>query len=194
MKSCAFDGCGKPARSAGFCNGHYRQHRMGETLRPLQVQYHGLPEFERFMKRVDKDGPDGCWIWTGSRQRAQWHGQWRGPKGTPELAHRAAWRLMRCEIPQGMCVCHRCDNPVCVNPAHLFLGTVSENFKDMWAKGRARPKTHCGEAHGMAKLTADKVREIRASDESAKDIAARLGVGTTTIYDVRKRKIWQHVT
>ena len=193
MKGCAFDGCNKLAATAGYCVGHYRQHHVGEQLRPLQLQYHGLSEYERFFMRVEKKNPNECWNWSGSRTNSKWHGQWRNSAGNIELAHRAAWRLMRCDIPREMFVLHRCDNPICVNPSHLFLGTQSENLKDMWAKGRGRPMPSHGEKHGMSKLTAKSVLEIRESNLSAKEIASKFGVGTTTIYDIRKRKIWKHI-
>ena len=193
MKKCLFDGCDKEVRSAGFCNGHYRQHHFGEELRPLQVQYHGLSEYERFLKRVQTDDPDKCWNWLGSSNKKGWHGQWRNQSGGIELAHRAAWRLMKGSIPQGMCVLHHCDNPVCVNPTHLFLGSQSDNCKDMWAKGRARPKTNYGEKHGMSKLNSEKVLEIRSSNLSNKELGEKFSVSSTTICDVRKRRIWKHL-
>lgn len=189
---CSFDGCNKVALTAGLCAGHNRQRWAGEKMRPLQLQYHGLSEYDRFFKRVIVGTPKQCWPWTGS-QMGEWHGQWRNEAGLHELTHRAAWRLMKGEIPKGLFVLHRCDNAVCVNPAHLFLGTQSDNLKDMWAKGRARPKSSLGEKHGMSKLTTEKVLAIRSSSESAKILAQKFGVATTTIYDVLKRKIWKHL-
>ena len=190
---CKFDGCDRKARSLGYCPAHYEQFKAGKTLKPIQVQHHGLTEYERFLKRVDVKEPDECWNWTGSRNQAGWHGQWRSADGRIELTHRAAWRLMKGEIPNGLFVLHRCDNPACVNPTHLFLGTQSDNCNDMWAKGRARPKTNKGESHGMARLTEDLVREIRTSKESGVELAARLSLSPTTICDVRKRRTWKHL-
>ena len=171
---CKFDGCERKARSGGYCPAHYQQFRAGKDLKPLQVQHHGLSEYDRFFRRVELGSPNDCWNWTGSRIKANWHGQWRSSDGRIELTHRAAWRLMKGEIPKGLWVLHKCDNPVCVNPAHLFLGTASDNCKDMLAKGRARPKTSKGSAHANSKLTEDLVRDIRASKEPGAEIAARL--------------------
>lgn len=192
MKLCAFDGCGKKSFCKGFCGGHYRQHANGEMLRPLQVQYHGLTEIARFLMRVEKRGKDECWPWTGSRQE-RWHGQWRNAAGEIEPTHRAAWRLFVGEIPEGMHVLHRCDNPICVNPAHFFLGTQSDNAKDMWAKKRARPQTSRGEKHGMSKLTAEMVVEIRQSTLSGAEVARKFGVSQTTVSGIRLRKAWNHI-
>lgn len=191
---CSFNGCGKPAHSRGYCGGHYRQWRQKETLRPLQVQHHGLTEYDRFFKRVKVGKVRDCWNWQGSRiGGGLWHGQWRNGNGEHELAHRAAWRLMRGEIPAGLCVLHKCDNASCCNPTHLFIGTQSDNLHDMWHKKRGRPKSNSGEAHGMSKLTDDIVREIRASPARGVDLARRFGVAPTTITDIRKRRIWKHL-
>ena len=157
-----------------------------------QVQYHGLSEYERFFKWTDVKGPNECWPWKGSIKNG-WHGQWRARDGSIELTHRAAWRLMKGPIPCGMFVLHKCDNPPCVNPTHLFLGTQSDNLKDMWAKGRGRPGVSRGENHGNAKLTADLVRDIRTSKESGVEMARRLGLSKTTIFDIRKRRSWKHI-
>ena len=198
MKTCSFHGCVKDAFCKGLCIAHYQQQRLGKALKPLQQQFHGLSEKERLMKWISKQ-PNGCWRWMGSiktnknRLQKEWHGQWRNAAGVNELSHRAAWRILVGEIPRDALVLHRCDNPRCCNPEHLFLGTTADNVADMWDKGRARPGLVQGAAHGCAKLTEDQVREIRKSSEMAKDIASRLGVSRTQIYDIRKRRSWAHI-
>jgi hypothetical protein len=97
------------------------------------------------------------------------------------------------EIPDGKFVLHKCDNPACVNPGHLFIGTQADNVKDMWDKNRARQGINRGESHGMSKLTADDVRAIRESSASGPVLAARYDVTRTTIADIRNRKIWTHI-
>lgn len=190
---CAFEGCDKEVRYAGYCAAHYNQLNLGKELKPLQIQYHGLSEYERLLKWTDVKGVEDCWDWLGSRHKKMWHGQWRNGDGNIELAHRAAWRLMRGPIPTGLCVLHRCDNPSCLNPKHLFLGTRSDNTHDMWDKGRARPKSSKGEKHGCAKLTDELVRDIRSSKESGVELARRLSITQTTICDIRKRRTWKHI-
>lgn len=159
-----------------------------------QLQYHGLSEYERFFKRVQIRESDECWPWLGSRKltkrQAAWYGQWRASDGSIEGTHRASWRLMRGPIPAGMHVLHRCDNPICVNPMHLFLGTQSINSKDMWSKGRGRTR---GETNGNAKLTPELVRDIRASKEKSVELARRTGMSQQTICDIKKRRSWRHI-
>ena len=193
MKLCTFDGCDRKARAHGLCNSHSLQRLKGDDLRPLQTQHHGLTEEARFLKRVIVKSKDECWEWTGSRNQKNWHGQWRSKAGAIELTHRASWRLFKSEVPGGLFVLHKCDNPICVNPNHLFLGTQSDNLKDMWIKGRARPATSLGEKHGMSKITAEMVAEIRSSSDSGVELARRLGITATTVCDIRKRRTWRHI-
>lgn len=90
---------------------------------------------ERFWKKVAPGSVDVCWVWLGSRNRGG-YGQIRGDNGDVERAHRVAWRLSSAVIPAGLHVLHRCDNPGCVNPNHLFLGTNDDNIADMVTKNR----------------------------------------------------------
>jgi len=110
-------------------------------------------------------------------------------------AHRVSWELARGSVPAGLCVLHSCDNPPCVNPDHLFLGTQLSNVHDRDAKGRG--VAPCGEAHGCAKLTDTEVREIRvlyaAGELSLRRIGDRYGVHNRTIGRIVSGKGWRHV-
>ena len=98
-----------------------------------------VPVEQRFWSKVDKT--DDCWIWTAGRTPQNYGLFYYGPHFY-ELAHRAAYRLMYGAIPAGHYICHRCDNPPCVNPAHLFLGTAHDNNMDMALKGRHGRQSH----------------------------------------------------
>ena len=193
MTVCIFDGCGKKVRANGLCNRHNMQRLNGEELHPLQKQHHGLTEEQRFLAWVAVKKSNECWEWLGSKNQDRWHGQWRSKSGKIELTHRASWRLFKSEIPGGLFVLHKCDNPICVNPTHLFLGSQSDNMADMHKKGRARQGRLLGEKHGMSKLTADAVLEIRTSKLSGVELARKYGISPTTVCDVRKRRIWDHI-
>lgn len=133
---------------------------------------------ERFWKKVKKTR--GCWLWNGAITTGGYGCLGIGSRtdGTraSERAHRVAWMLTRGPIPAGIFVLHRCDNPRCVCPAHLFLGTHADNMQDMRAKGRSGHKgAHPGEKHHFARLNRQDVQKIRAqyaAGASSQDVLA----------------------
>lgn len=140
----------------------------------------------RFWSKVDKRGPRECWLWTGARKFDGYGRIWDG-RGNA-LAPRIAWLLTTGEaVPSGLCVCHRCDNPPCVNPAHLFLATNADNVRDCHAKGRWTR----GETHGNAKLSGAQVQAILSdSNTPAADLARELGVSPSAINDIKRGRSW----
>ena len=147
---------------------------------------------ERFWPKVDKSPATGCWHWTGSLDR-KGYGSLRFPSERIRRAHRASW-LLHFGHPGAALVCHRCDNPKCVNPAHLFLGTTDDNMKDAAAKGRL-PGPHWSN-HNNRRLDPDKVREIRtryAAGETQQQLADFFGVAVGTIHYIVRRTTWKHV-
>jgi hypothetical protein len=149
----------------------------------------------RLRRRVQPGQPDECWEWPGARDKKGYGvlqyrsgGITRGMK-----AHRIAWEAVNGPIPDGLCVCHHCDNPPCCNPAHLFLGTYTDNNRDRAAKGR----TVCprGECSRFAKLTVEQVQELRrlrAEGWKLKHLASRYGVTETAVSLIARGKAWRH--
>ena len=141
---------------------------------------------ERFFAHVSRGARDECWSWTAS-SNSTGYGQ-IAVAGTKFRAHRLAYELHRGPIRAGLLVLHRCDNPLCVNPAHLFLGTNADNMRDMVTKGRGRKERL------ERKLTAEQVREIRArfkNGESTNSLAAEFGVSGSNITHITQRRSWK---
>lgn len=163
---------------------------------------------ELFWSKVDKNGPvpahrpelGKCWIWTGSHQR---YGR-VGFRDEIWLAHRVSYVMAFGEVPDGLCVCHSCDNTLCQNPAHLFIGTHQDNMTDKSIKGRvpeppssfvhSEPKR--GTRNGSSKLTeADvvEIREMRKRGLTLLAIGELFGVSLSAIHLIVTRKKWRHV-
>jgi hypothetical protein len=176
----------------------------------------------RFWSKVDRDGPmpdqnfshyadlGKCWQWTGCKFHFGHGSFWLNGKSV--RASRVSFFLKNGPIPDdgsyhGLCVCHKCDNPSCVNPEHLFLGTIDDDHKDRNQKGRqSKGKKHAksckfsirrGEENSKSKLTKDQVLTIRSMysprENSGLELGRQFGVSSTAIYNVVKRRVWKHV-
>lgn len=140
---------------------------------------------KRFWDKVDKTGD--CWEWTARRDKNGY-----GMLGN-DRAHRFSFSLANGGIPDGMQVLHHCDNPPCVNPDHLWLGTPKDNARDRNAKGRHDPQI--GSTNGNAKLTEleiPRIRDMIACGASNQDIGAWFGVSAGMIWHIRKGNNWAH--
>lgn len=148
---------------------------------------------ERFWPKVMKPmGWDECWPWTGSKD-PKGYGGFKLRSYVSVRSSRVAYALYYNRSPGRMLVCHRCDNPPCVNPTHLFLGTVQDNSDDMVRKGRAARRDQRGDRNGAAKLTAAQVETIRGLIEAGYTntaIAPRFGVTHQLVSKIRRGAAW----
>lgn len=157
---------------------------MSKTGRPPK------PPEDRFWKKVNKEGPNGCWVWTGANVRGYGSLLIHGENGPAVRAHRFSYEMANGKIPDGLLVCHKCDNRRCVNPSHLFLGTHQDNTDDMMRKGRGPT----GERQGRSKLRAVQIPEIKslvASGTSKRQAAFRYGVSVQTVCNIISGKSWK---
>lgn len=146
---------------------------------------------DRFWSKVDPTGH--CWEWTAYRKK-NGYGQFTLRTGLFVGAHTVSYALTHGPIPAGLSICHRCDNPPCVNPDHLFLGSQRDNTLDMFAKGRATRSR--GIERSNARLNEDAVREIRNAPLRhgvVAELARQFGVSDTTIRKIRNGEKWGHV-
>ncbi len=149
----------------------------------------------RFWSKVQKGAADECWLWAGTKGPRGYGLLWKGPHHCFHRAHRLSLELLGEVIPAGHYVCHRCDVPACVNPAHLFVGTAAENNADCARKGRRREAR--GERQARAKLTAEAVLHIReaVASKTARiiDLARHYGVTHASVSEVVRNETWRHV-
>lgn len=153
-----------------------------------------FPEWrEKFNSKIAKAGPDDCWEWQGALDTTTGYGL-MSAVGIGQRSHRLAWVFANGAIPmlnkrRSMSVCHTCDNRKCCNPAHLWLGSDSENIRDCIAKGRLQR----GAKHYRAKLTEDQVRAIRKDPRPSRVIGPEYGIRQGTVCWIRSGKGWKHV-
>jgi hypothetical protein len=147
---------------------------------------------ERFWSKVNIKSENECWEWIKFKNK-KGYGLF-GLNAIPEGAHRVSWRFTYGDIPESLCVLHKCDNPACCNPAHLFLGTNQDNVNDRVAKNRSSDLR--GSKHYRAKLTEIKVLEIRSLYKMGirqSSIAKTYKVNQGTISNIIDKKTWTHI-
>jgi hypothetical protein len=141
---------------------------------------------DRFWSKVRKESDDSCWLWTAGTVRG--YGQIR-INGKTISTHRFSWQIHFGEIPNDLCVCHHCDNPSCVNPDHLFLGTNADNTRDAISKGRLPQLRH-------AKLSEEEVREIKRTHRigiSLVSLGKRYSIDPSAISKIIRGINWKEV-
>lgn len=155
------------------------------------------PLTQRFEEKYIPEPNSGCWIWIG--------GQYQSGYGNISInnkkqkAHRVSYEMHKGKIPEGMFVCHSCDNPLCVNPDHLWVGTAIDNNADRHAKGRSNGGTDgpkqpaIGAKNPNSKLTEKQVMEIYRDPRSYTKISKDYGVRHAAVWRIKKKKTWRHL-
>ena len=151
----------------------------------------------KFDERYVVVSESGCWIWTGESRDG--YGRFKKPAARKDKreyisAHRYSFTRFNGAIPDGMCVCHSCDVPACVNPDHLWLGTHADNVSDRNAKGRSSGGRLQGESSPQSKLTEKMVAEIFNCQKPLAEIAKEYGLAKSHVSRIKNGQTWQHIT
>lgn len=147
---------------------------------------------ERFWSKVlIIDDADSCWLWQAGSFGVERYGAfWTGERN--EGAHIVSYKLKNGPVPDGLFVLHKCDNPPCVRPSHLYVGTPQQNMTDKSNRGR----TPLGEAHILSKLTSDdvlRIRETCQAGQSQRSVARKFGIGQTQVWRIVNGESWTHL-
>jgi len=153
------------------------------------------PLLPRFLAKFKINTETECWEWTAGRYRDGYGAFGVGGRaGGNKRAHRVSYELHCGPIPNGMLVCHQCDNRICVNPEHLFLGTSADNLADMTIKGRRARVGHPGVSNPSSKLTAEDAMAIRdAVDVPIGTLMKRYDIGRSVVFGIRAGRLWTHL-
>lgn len=197
---CKIEDCTNKLLARGWCNKHYLRWKahgdpLGEAGPAKRV-----PTITRYLSKINNLGrADACWEWNAGADADGYGIFWDGTyleSGHPRYVRAPRWTYEQFvgPIPQGHNICHTCDNPPCVNPAHLFTGTDAVNHADREAKGRGR-RMH-GSTHVESKLTEVQVltiRQRRARGETQASLAEEYGVSAALLSKIINRKVWTHI-
>jgi hypothetical protein len=167
--------------------GCYKSEVLSKKMKKMRLEKTGTPE-ERFLSSFIKLTPKDCWEWTNRRDKDGYGYMFTNNKQI--RAHRYSYEYFLKIKPDNFLVCHKCDNPGCVNPGHLFLGTAKENTADMIKKGR---DTIIGAKNCKAKLSNEDVIYIRNCGIETKHLAVKYGVTKHSINNIKTKRTWKHI-
>lgn len=186
-QTCSVPGCNKPATSLGMCKKHYtRFSRYGHT----DKQSFQGESLEKKLSRFTVNEKTNCWEWTGNKSNSG-YGTF-AHEGKKLYAHRESFKFHNGPIKKCLYVLHKCDNKLCMNPDHLFVGSAKDNSEDMMKKGRQAKG-----ADRQPKLTKSQVLELRTLSESRKlsapALARKFSVSLPTVHSILAKKTWKHI-
>ena len=187
MAVCHAPGCTKEAKNRSFCWAHYeRQRKYGAFDLPVKKSL-----FQMFAESVEVDEPDKCWLWQGNfLKTGLGYGRINANRKS-HMAHRLSYEFLVGPLEDGLLALHKCDNPRCVNPHHLYAGTHKDNAID---RATRKPNSYAvGANAAKAKLTEDQVISIRQDERSCYALAKQYGVTPGLISMVKNRKVWKHL-
>lgn len=196
---CLAEGCdrivGKDG-GFGFCSKHYQRYKKyGDPNKVYWKRLEG-ETIEEKLKANYFENENGCWIWKGGKNSRGYGSINIGNRKTAQV-HRIAFKLWKGELPDDLFVCHHCDEPLCINPDHLFLGTNQDNIDDKMFKGRAYTGVHLGEKNESSILTDEKVKEIKKlllqKKKYQSEIAKQFKVSKQCITDIKLEHRWKHI-
>lgn len=189
QKHCKVDGCNGIYKGKGYCAKHYQR-----MINHKDINHQRSPKYKNaldaYKANLIMNGPDECWGWSGKGD-----GKGYGVlsyKPMPWKIHRYSYTLYNGEIPDGMYVLHKCDQPICSNPNHLFAGTNLDNIKDMLHKKRNAK----GEMLPQATITKEvawKIKEMILAGERMIDISRKMNVGYSLVNAIKRKSTWKHV-
>ncbi len=192
---CSTDNCTNKARSRGLCSKHYLKSWRKSSLPNIKMKYTTTAASIRFDKFFKKPNDVLCWEWIGAKTK-HGYGTFYVEKNKPVLAHRFSYELYKGKIKQGYVICHSCDNPSCVNPNHLWEGTISDNNLDCLKKGRHKSPRLNGEKHGKHKLSEKqviKIKEMQKEGISQRNIAKNFNISFQHVSKLINAQRWAHL-
>jgi hypothetical protein len=190
QRYCRVDGCDRTILARGLCSKHYSRFKSHGDTEIVKVTHFKGSLKDRIIFWSKKDDKTGCWNWQGARNSDGYGNTTIDNKSVG--AHRAAYMAFKGEIPKGMSICHKCDNPACCNPDHLFLGTHTDNIRDMHVKGRANI-CH-GEKCGQSKISRKDAVSIYVSQFlgiPTKELSKKYGIVRDYVRYIQRKKSWK---